>query len=148
MGEIQQIHIGHENLGTVNDWYLENVKIQTTNQELASVERDYLIFNDFFCQFRFTANRWLSPTKELFAELLSKSTEDSTYFITIKTLESEQVDDIQMDIHGSDGDIEKISLKNFINLNEKGSLDQFEIKHKDIGNVRIDFFKNFILVLL
>jgi len=47
-----------------------------------------------------------------------------------------------MSIHGSHGTIEKILLKDFIQSNEqeifqKGNLDQFEIKEKDIGNVRI-----------
>jgi hypothetical protein len=47
-----------------------------------------------------------------------------------------------MNIHGSHGEINKILLKDFVQSNEqeifqKGSLDQFEIKEKDIGNVRI-----------
>jgi len=54
-----------------------------------------------------------------------------------------------MNIHGSDGEINKILLKKFVQSNEqeifqKGSLDQFEIKEKDIGNVRIYLKLSFI----
>ncbi len=33
VGEIQKIIIGHEGLGTVNDWYLQNVKVQANTQQ-------------------------------------------------------------------------------------------------------------------
>lgn len=66
------------------------------------------------------------------------------YVITIKTIDIQRtnaIDNIQMSIQGSDGDIDKILLKDFVKNNEhqifqKDSLNQFEFEQKDIGNVR------------
>ena len=49
-----------------------------------------------------------------------------------------------MIIRGSDGQIEKISLKDYAKsknkqLFQKGNLDEFEIEHQNIGNVRFSF---------
>jgi hypothetical protein len=65
---------------------------------------------------------------------------------TIDIQRTDVIDNIEMSIHGSNGDIDKILLKDFVKVNEqrifqKGSLDQFEIKQKDIGNVRIYLIK-------
>ena len=49
----------------------------------------------------------------------------------------EQIDNIEMNIHGSNGQIDKLLLKDHVKSNEN----QFEIKHQDIGNVRINFIK-------
>ncbi len=69
------------------------------------------------------------------------------YLVTVQTGDGQQeitIGNIEMSIRGSDGETDKILLKDHVKSNEqqlfqKGSLDQFEIKHKDIGNVRIYF---------
>jgi hypothetical protein len=33
VGDIKKIVIGHENLGIINDWYLQDIKIQTAGQQ-------------------------------------------------------------------------------------------------------------------
>ena len=65
---------------------------------------------------------------------------------------------IQMSIQGSNDEIEKVLLKDHWKSDEqqlfrKGSSDQFEIKHKDIGNVRETTFSfdveiHFILFII
>lgn len=65
-----------------------------------------------------------------------------TYFITTKTFDvhrTSAIDRIQMSIVGSQGQIDKIHLRDFLRSNEremfqKGSFNQFELKEKDIGN--------------
>ncbi|UJR10158.1 hypothetical protein I4U23_014374 [Adineta vaga] len=131
VGQIEKIIIGHECLGLVNDWYLQSVKIQTDTQ-----------------QHEFIANRWLSPTKgdkKLSVELNRRvpSPPPSVYMVTVHTgnvRHDETVENIEMSVHGSNGDIEKVLLKDHWKSDEqstfqKGSVDQFEIKHKDIGNI-------------
>lgn len=60
---------------------------------------------------------------------------------TADVLQTEKTDNIQINIQGTDGEIEKFLLKNNIKstnqrIFQQGSLDLFEIKHKDIGQVR------------
>jgi hypothetical protein len=74
------------------------------------------------------------------------------YSITVTTADVQQTEtigNVEMNIHGSNGQIDKILLKDHVKSNEnqlfqKGSSDQFEITDKDIGNVRIDFIKRSI----
>ncbi|CAF3864693.1 unnamed protein product [Adineta steineri] len=144
VGDIQKIIIGHEGLGTVNDWYLKNVKVQTDTQ-----------------QHEYTANKWLSLTKDdkkLYVELKQETPRASSpspaaYLVTVHTAwvqPPEPIKNIQLTIRGSDGSIDKVLLKDYAKSNEqqlfqKGSSDQFEIKHKDIGkieNITIGFDDN------
>ncbi|CAF1216392.1 unnamed protein product [Adineta steineri] len=144
VGDIQKIIIGHEGLGTVNDWYLKNVKVQTDTQ-----------------QHEYTANKWLSLTKDdkkLYVELnqetpRASSPSPAAYLVTVHTAwvqPAEPIENIQLTIRGSDGSIDKVLLKDYAKSNEqqlfqKGSSDQFEIKHKDIGkieNITIGFDDN------
>jgi hypothetical protein len=65
---------------------------------------------------------------------------------TVDVQRTDAIDNIEMSIYGSNGQIDKILLKDFVKLNEqkifqKESFDQFEIKEKDIGNVRIYLIK-------
>ena len=130
-------------------------------------KQKFLLKHSVFCS-RFHANKWLSDTKDdkqLFAELFppkpplnrKKEREKLTslksyyyclveiYSIKVKTADVQQmstIDNIQMFIHGSNGQIDKILLKDHAKseqekLFQRGSLDQFEIKHHDIGNVRL-----------
>jgi hypothetical protein len=65
--------------------------------------------------------------------------------VTVQTADvqrAETIDNIEMSIRGSNGQIAKMKLKDHTKSNDKqlfqrGSADQFEIKQKDIGNVRI-----------
>ncbi|CAF1064509.1 unnamed protein product [Rotaria sordida] len=130
VGEIQKIVIGHEGTGTVNDWYLKNVKVQTSAE-----------------QQKFTVNKWLSKTKgdqKLFVELNRNAiSPPEIYSITIRTADVQRIDtieNIEMSIHGSNGHIDKILLKDHVKSNQqkifqKGSLDEFEIEDKDIGDI-------------
>jgi hypothetical protein len=67
-----------------------------------------------------------------------------TYLIIVKTIDvpgTEAIENIEMSIHGSNGQIDKMLLKNFVKSNEQpifrqGSVDRFEIQQKDIGNVK------------
>jgi hypothetical protein len=66
------------------------------------------------------------------------------YLISIQTgdiSENEIIENVEMIVRGSDGQIAKILLKDYAKSNDKqlfqkGNLDQFEIEHKNIGNVR------------
>ncbi|CAF2520074.1 unnamed protein product [Rotaria sp. Silwood2] len=130
VGEIQKIVIGHEGNGTVNDWHLKNVKVQTSAE-----------------QQKFTVNKWLSSTKDdqqLFVELNRDEIPSlEIYSVTIQTADVQQTDtieNIEMIIHGSNGQIDKILLKDHIKSDEQqifqqGSLDEFEIKDEDIGDI-------------
>jgi hypothetical protein len=112
---------------------------------------------------RFPVHRWLSSTrddKQLFVELTPRSSSSTrnerkreaelielvfylveTYLIATKTVDihrTNAIDNMQMSIVGSNGRIDRILLKDLIQSNEelfqKGSLNQFEIKEKDIGD--------------
>ncbi|CAF4501710.1 unnamed protein product [Rotaria socialis] len=125
IGEIRKIVIGHEGNGAVSDWHLKNVKIQTTDEQL-----------------KFDVNKWLSRTKydqKLSIELNRNerrppSPTTVTYLVKIHTVDTEQTDrieNIEMSIQGSTGQIDKFSLKDHM----KSSLDRFKIEHADIGNI-------------
>jgi hypothetical protein len=103
----------------------------------------------------------LSPTKDdkkLFIELNREEPRPPTppqkteniYLVTVQTADVQQtetIENIEMNIHGSNGQIDKLLLKDHVKSNEnklfqKGSSNHFEIKHQDIGNVRIDFIQD------
>jgi hypothetical protein len=77
------------------------------------------------------------------------------YLITIQTTDvspTETIENVEMIVRGSDGQIAKILLKDYSKLNDKqlfqkGNLDEFEIEHKNIGNVRLHFTKSRISTL-
>ncbi|CAF3856631.1 unnamed protein product [Rotaria magnacalcarata] len=125
IGEIRKIVIGHEGNGAVSDWHLKNVKIQTTDERL-----------------KFDVNKWLSRTKydqKLSIELNRNERRPPsptivTYLVKIQTVDTEQtdrIDNIEMSIQGSTGQIDKFSLKDHM----KSDLDQFQVEHADIGNI-------------
>lgn len=66
------------------------------------------------------------------------------YFVTVQTanvLQKNTTENVEMIVRGSNGQIAKMLLKNCAkhrnkSLFEQGNLDEFEIEHKDIGNVR------------
>ncbi|CAF0819854.1 unnamed protein product [Rotaria sp. Silwood1] len=130
VGEIQKIVIGHEGNGTVNDWYLKNVTVQTSTE-----------------QQKYTVKKWLSNTKDdqkLFVELNRDWLPPlEIYSVTIQTADVQQTDtieNIEMTIHGSNGKIDKLLLKDHIKSDkqkifQQGNLDEFEIKNEDIGDI-------------
>ncbi len=69
------------------------------------------------------------------------------YLISIKTGDVSQnktTENVEMIIRGSDGQIARILLKDYAKSNsnqlfQQGNLDQFEIEHRNIGNV--NFFR-------
>lgn len=118
--------------------------------------------------FRYTIDKWLSPTlddQQLFIELSKEPPPGnqfywriffssryillvpSIYFINIKTFDVNQAEineNIEMSIHGSNGEIAKFLLKNCAKnkdkeLFQRGNDDQFEIEHDNIGNVKLKF---------
>ncbi|CAF0862963.1 unnamed protein product [Adineta ricciae] len=132
VGQIEKIIIGHEGLGTVNDWFLQSVKVQIDSEQQT-----------------FLANRWLSPTKDdkkLFVELTRRapSPPPSMYMVTVRTGDvphNEIAENVQISIRGANGEVEKVLLKEHWKSDEQqkifqqGKTDQFEIKHADIGQI-------------
>ncbi|CAF0923501.1 unnamed protein product [Adineta ricciae] len=151
VGQIEKIIIGHEGLGTVNDWFLQSVKVQIDSEQQT-----------------FLANRWLSPTKDdkkLFVELTRRAPSPprnfincefldahmffiphtaSMYMVTVRTGDvphNEIAENVQISIRGANGEVEKVLLKEHWKSDEQqkifqqGKTDQFEIKHADIGQI-------------
>ena len=69
----------------------------------------------------------------------------SIYLVTVRTanvVQTATTENVEMIVRGSDGQIAKILLKDYAKLKEKqlfrqGNLDEFEIEHNDIGDVRL-----------
>ncbi|UJR35879.1 hypothetical protein I4U23_028622 [Adineta vaga] len=139
VGEIERIIIGHEGLGTIQDWHLKHVKVQMLSQR-----QEYEV------------DKWLSPTQGeqiLFVELSNTKPQSPSppplpspppkYLIAIETgdvTEMIATDSIEIIVRGSDGQISKISLKEHAKvkdgeLYQKGNVDEFEIEHPDIGTI-------------
>ena len=76
------------------------------------------------------------------------------YLISIQTgdvSQNETIENVEMIVRGSDGQITKILLKDYAISNDKqlfqkGNLDLFEIEHENIGNVKYSLL-NFLRVL-
>ncbi|CAF1409527.1 unnamed protein product [Adineta ricciae] len=134
VGEIERIVIGHEGLGTTNDWHLKSVKILVSSQSK-----------------KYAVDTLLSPTlneKRLFIELpiqesQSPSPPPAKYLIAIQTSDVPQAvttDSVEIIVRGSNGQIPKTLLKDHAKMKDElvfqeGNIDEFEIEHSDIGTI-------------
>lgn len=92
--------------------------------------------------FRFTINKCLSPTRQLFVELnpqsltpVPETEEEYNYVISAQVDSIEKIENILLIIHGSNGTIESILSKKTFQSIEDDHNGQIEIQHEDIGNV-------------
>ena len=124
--------------------------------------------------FRYVIDKWLSPTQgnqQLYVELPEGKSSPSPigekkrvkiqfynrkflalpmYLINIKTadvMQNQTTENIEMIIRGSDGQISRILLKDYVKSNsnqlfQKGNLDQFEIEHHNIGTVNFSSYQS------
>lgn len=151
--QIEKVILGHEALGTVNDWYVHRVQLRQSEQKHECVPSKLVFCSLWIPLFRFTVNKCLSSTigeRQLFVELTQQPprTPSSSarkprerhavtphtllvlaliYIMTIHTADvprAETREDIKLSIRGSRRQTERISLKEHAKSNEKALFQQ------------------------
>lgn len=106
------------------------------------------MIENYLLNYRRNNHRQFSVRIEEIHEMIFiwKNLARSLYNISIRTanvIQHQTTENIEMSIQGSDKQIAKIFLKDYVNEKDKrifqpGNLDQFEIEHENIGKVRLN----------